>query len=113
MSTKQKQEFKQDQEALKFLSEVPEEQAFYCMDGRILKDMNDLEKALDDMSDETFAYHSNTEKKDFSNWVADVIGDNKLAEYLEGTLERDLAAEIVAGRITCLTKMSAWGLRVE
>jgi len=113
MAIKQKQEAKQEQEALKFLSEVLKEQVFYCADGRILKDMNDLEEALDVMSDETFAYHSNREKKDFSTWVADVIGDKKLAEALEDALERDLAAEIVAGRITCLTKMSACGLRVE
>ncbi len=107
MATKQKQDPKQEREALRFLAEVPEEHVFHCMDGRILKDMKDLQEALDLMSDETFAHHSNLEKTDFSNWVAQVIGDNKLADDLENLVERVQAAEIVADRIASLEKMAA------
>ena len=80
---------------------------FYCLDGRILKDMEDLEEALAVMTDETFVFHSNTEKKDFSNWLAYVIGDKKLADDLENALERKQAAGIVANRIASLIKISA------
>jgi hypothetical protein len=104
IAKKQKKETKLKQEAEKFLARVPEEHVFWCQDGRILKDMKDLAEALTTMSDETFAYHSNTEKKDFSNWVRDVIGDVKLADDLQNPLDRNQAASIVASRIAALAK---------
>jgi len=38
------------------------------------------------MNEETFGYHSNETKSDFSNWVKDVIGDEKLAADLKRAL---------------------------
>jgi hypothetical protein len=104
MAKKQKKGVNLKQDAQKFLSRVPEEQVFWCHDGRILKDMKDLAEALATMSDEAFAYHSNTEKKDFSNWARDVIGDAKLADDLGNAPDRTQAAIIVANRIATLTK---------
>jgi len=97
---------KQKQEAQRFLSKVPEEHVFHCQDGLILSDMKELGEALAIMDDETFAYHSNTERKDFSNWMADIIGDKKLAKDLENVLDRNQAARIVASRIVILAKIS-------
>jgi len=104
MAKKQKKGAKLKQEAQKFLSQVPEEKVFWCHDGRILRDMKELGEALASMTDETFAYHSNAEKKDFSNWVRDVIGDAKLARELENLTDRNQAAEIVVSRIAELSK---------
>ncbi len=104
MAKKQKQEAKLKYDAQKFLATVPEEYVFRCHDGRILKDMKELGEALAAISDETFAYHSNPERKDFSNWVRDVIGDEKLARDLENALDRNQAARIVTSRIDILTK---------
>ena len=104
MAKKQRQDPRQKQEAQRFLARVPEEYVFYCQDGRILKDMKELGEALALMADETFAYHSSTEKKDFSNWLADVIGDKKLAKDLENVLDRNQAARIVTSRIAILMK---------
>jgi len=104
VARKQKQEAKLKYDAQKFLTLVPEEYVFRCHDGRILKNMKELREALAVMADETFAYHSNSEKKDFSNWVRDVIGDEKLAKDLENALDRNQAARIVASRIDILTK---------
>jgi hypothetical protein len=107
MVKKPKQEAKLKQGAQKFLAKVPEEHVFWCSDGRVLRDMRELGEALAAMTDETFAYHSNTEKKDFSNWLKDIIGDEKLAADIENILDRNQAANIVASRIVILTKMSA------
>ncbi len=107
MARKQKQEAKLKYDAQKFLAIVPEEYVFRCHDGRILKDMKELGEALAAISDETFAYHSNPERKDFSNWVRDIIGDEKLAKDLENALYRNQAARIVATRIDILTKALA------
>jgi hypothetical protein len=101
---KQKQEAKLKYDAQKFLAIVPEEYVFRCHDGRILKDMKELLEALAVMANEIFAYHSNSEKKDFSNWVRDIIGDEKLAKDLENALDRNHAARIVTSRIDILTK---------
>jgi hypothetical protein len=104
VAKRQKQEAKLKYDAQKFLSIVPEEYVFRCHDGRVLKNMKELEEALATMADETFAYHSNSEKKDFSNWVRDIIGDEKLAKDLENALDRNQAARIVTSRIDILTK---------
>ena len=107
MVRKQKQEAKLKYDAQKLLTLVPEEYVFRCHDGRILKNMKELGEALAVMADETFAYHSNSEKKDFSNWVRDVIGDEKLAKDLENALDRNQAARIVTSRIDIFTKALA------
>lgn len=104
MAKKQKKEAKLKQESQKFIAKVPEENVFWCHDGRILRDMKELGEALAAMSDETFAYHSNAEKKDFSNWVRDVIGDTVLDRELENITDRNQAASIVTDRIAILIK---------
>jgi hypothetical protein len=64
--------------------------------------MKDLKDALAAMSEQTFAYHSNDIKKDFSNWTRDILGDEKLAKDLEGASNRGQAAKIVAERLAYL-----------
>jgi len=93
--------------AQKLLAKVPDEYVFRCQDGRILRDMKELAEALATMTDETFAYHSNAEKKDFSNWVRDIIGDEKLAKDVGKASNRTQAARQVAGRIAILTQRLA------
>ena len=90
------------QDAEKFLANVPEEQVFWSCDGRIFRNMWDLADGFANMSDETFAYHSNEEKHDFTNWLRDVIGDEKLARDLEDATTRQQAAERVNDRVTFL-----------
>ncbi len=90
------------QDAEKLLAKVPEQFVFWCNDGRILHDMKELAEALTSMTDETFAYYSNDYKKDFGNWVRDVIGDQKLAGDLDKSLSRTEAARVVAKRLAFL-----------
>ncbi len=92
------------EEAEKFLANVPEEQVFWCNDGRILRSMVELKQALESMSDETFAYHANTDKNDFAKWVTEVIGDERLARDLQKSPTRSRVARQVASRISILTK---------
>ncbi len=95
------------QDAERLLANVPEEYVFWCRDGRILRNMKELGEALDSMTDETFAYHSNEEKKDFSNWVRDIIGDEKLARDLGKSPSRTQAAKSVAERVAFLSRKLA------
>ncbi len=88
--------------AEKSLAKVPEDRVFWSNDGRILTDMKELIDALANMSDQNFAYHSNEVKKDFSNWVRDILEDEKLAEDLEKVSNREQAAKVVEERYVFL-----------
>lgn len=79
-----------------------DENAFWCNDGQIFKNVKELRDGLNHMSDETFAYHSNAEKRDFSNWLRDVIKDGKLAIALSTAVTRQEAAKIVSNRIALM-----------
>ncbi len=89
-------------DAQRLLAKVPEQFVFWSNDGRVLRDMTELADALNNMTDETFAYHSNDFKKDFDNWVRDVIGDANLAKDLDKSLSRTEAARVVSKRLAFL-----------
>lgn len=84
----------------KMLAKVPAEYVFWCHDGSVFADLNELARGLKSMSDETFAYHSNTEKRDFSNWVRDVIGDGQLADDLARASHRLEAVSYIEARLS-------------
>ncbi len=91
------------QDAERLLANVPEEYVFRCYDSRIFRNTKELGEALTSMTDETFAYHSNESKSDFSNWVRDIIKDGKLAGGLKKSKNRAEAAKSVASRIAFLS----------
>ncbi|MFH0769203.1 MAG: hypothetical protein V1932_06525 [Chloroflexota bacterium] len=88
--------------ARRILGDVPEDKRFWCFDGRVLKNLSELEAALKEMGEETFRYHSNETKSDFSNWVRDVIGDEKLSIDLQKSANVAEAAKSVSNRIAWL-----------
>lgn len=90
--------------ARKWLAGVPEDKVFWVQDGRVLKNLADLEAALKEMSEETFRYHLNESKNDFSNWVRDVIGDEKLAGDLWVSTTHNQAIEAVSDRLAYLKR---------
>jgi len=91
-------------QAEKYLARVPENQVFWCNNGSILNDVMELKDALANMTDQTFSYHSNEIKQDFSNWIRNVIGDNTLAKDLETAANREQALKMVEER--CVSLMS-------
>jgi hypothetical protein len=90
------------EEANRRLGNVPDGKHFWCHDGKLVKNLGELEKALNDMSDETFHYHSGEGRNDFSSWVREVVGDNKLANDLSKAKSRIRASKAVAQRISFL-----------
>jgi hypothetical protein len=93
--------------AEKRLGDVSQEKQFWCHDGRYLKNLQELEAALEQMTEETFHYHVNETKSDFSNWVRDVIGDEKLSRDLQKSTTKAQAARSVAARMVSLVKKMA------
>jgi hypothetical protein len=84
------------------LGNVSQEKQFWCHDGRYLKNLEELKVAVEQMTEETFRYHSNEAKSDFSNWVRDVIGDEKLSRDLQKSATQAQAAKSVAERVIWL-----------
>jgi hypothetical protein len=88
----------------KKLEKVPETVIFWCNDGQIFRDLNDLMNGFDNMSEVTFAYHLNDIKNDFSCWVMDIIGDQTLAQDLKSVKTKDQAKKRVQKRYMELTQ---------
>lgn len=84
------------------LADVTQEKQFWCSDGRVLKNLPELKSALEQMSEDTFRHHSNETRSDFSNWVRDVIGDDKLSRDLQKSKTQAQAAKAVADRLAWL-----------
>jgi hypothetical protein len=62
---------------------MDESQFFYVCDGQVLKSIGDLKGSLsNDMSDEAFRFHCNTERNDFASWIMDVMGNKKLSKSI-------------------------------
>lgn len=85
------------------LANVPDQYVFWCHDGRMIRSIRELKEALEFMSDEAYAYHANREKNDFSNWIKDIIGDEKLARDLFKSSNKRQAADYVKAREMFLT----------
>jgi hypothetical protein len=103
MAKKVKIKAKEKKGPEKPLVKVPAQYVFYCHDGSVFADLRELAEGLKAMSDETFTYHSNLQKQDFSKWVRDVIGDEELANGLAKASNRLQAAEYLVARIALLT----------
>ncbi len=95
------------QEATRLLADVPEEYVFRCCNGHILRNMKELGDELKTMSNESYAFHVNTEKNDFTNWVGDIIKDGRLVKDLQKSPNQAQAARLVASRISILSKRLA------
>lgn len=88
--------------AEKRLGDVEQDKRFWCQDGRVLKNLYELEDALRKMGEGTFRHHASEARNDFSRWVKDVIGDEKLARDLSKSTTQTQAARVVADRIAWL-----------
>jgi len=84
------------------LGEVPQGEQFWCEDGRVLNNLPELSVALHQMHAETYRHHAGGNRNDFSNWVRDVIGDDKLSRDLLKSTSQAQSAKSVGDRIAWL-----------
>ena len=85
-----------------WLADVAADKVFWCHDGRVMKNPEQLGAALQEMSEETFQYHVTADRNDFSKWVEDVVGDHELSAGLRTSSTRSQAGKVVADRIVWL-----------
>ena len=91
--------------AKKIVTKVPEAMVFWCHDGQIFNDLDQLIAGFDLMTDETFMYHANENKNDFSCWIIDVIGDKTLGDDIKKAKNKTEAKKITEQRYYDLTKL--------
>ncbi len=91
-------------EAKRYLGDAAPERCFWLNNGPILKNLEELANALAEMSSETFHHHVSREKNDFSSWIKDVIGDQKLANDLLSSKTRESSLKKVRSRLNSLKK---------
>ena len=95
------------EKAAKCLAKVPEEVVFWCHDGQVFRDLNDLMCGFDLMTEDTFCYHANEEKNDFSCWIVDILGDEELAKDVKKAKTPKQAKKITEMRYSDLTRLEA------
>lgn len=91
-------------QANKILGDVPHDKVFWLNDGRSLKNLNELSKALNKMDMGLYKYHVNKDKNDFMNWIRHVIGDNLLAKNIAKNKNNNVMYNAVKKRISQLKK---------
>ncbi len=74
-------------------------QCFWVNDGQILADLVEFEKALEQMTPDTFEYHVQDSRNDFADWIEFVLGDTELATLLRETFKPRQAHTVVLRRL--------------
>lgn len=90
-------------DAERLLGNVADEYVFRCRDGSVFRSVRELYDGLTTMSGESFTFHASESKNDFSQWVQDVIRDEKLARDLRKSAGQIQAARGVRTRIDFLS----------
>ena len=81
------------------LSRVNPENYFRVANGTIIKGLMELDSSLENMGEETFRYHVNDYRNDFSAWIRDTIKDEELANQLILTKDKSRTQVLVLRRI--------------
>lgn len=77
------------------LEDVRAENYFWLKDGGVIKNLKELSEVMNNMSDDTFNYHVNDQKNDFSNWIKDVHQEEGVAEGLLKAKTKEEAADYI------------------
>ena len=83
----------------KIMTTVHEQHHFHVADGMKLENLMQLMVYLEKMNDETYKYHANESKNDFSSWVKDVFEEPELAENLKTANTKESAQLIIARKL--------------
>lgn len=95
---------KTKEDAKKALGDVAVEKRFYCVDSCIYNRLEDMANCLEHINEDLFRHHVTPSHNDFSNWVRDVLNDDKLAEDLSKSPNAEDSARIVRYRIHWLKR---------
>lgn len=95
------------EDAKRILCGVDGERCFWVNNGPVLKNLDELYTALSEMGKDTFSHHVSKDKNDFSAWIRDALGDQKLAEDIAKAKSKKGMATAVKQRVQYLKKAAA------
>ena len=72
--------------------EIP---AFYFVNGKIVKNLFELEDILNELSLVDFEFHVNQNKNDLANWIEDCLNNKELASALRKTIDKDDTLDLI------------------
>ncbi|MBI2671217.1 D-glycerate dehydrogenase [Candidatus Woesearchaeota archaeon] len=72
---------------------------FYARNGMVVKNLTELQSALEKMDDSTFNFHVNANKNDFVNWIRNTIKDQVAVALLEKAKTRSQAVNAIKHRL--------------
>lgn len=72
------------------------EEAFWVNEGPVINTLADLKKAINNMTEAQFAYHTKRDGNDFARWIRDCLSDTTRAVRVEKAKTR-------AGTVRALT----------
>jgi len=72
---------------------------FWVHNGPILKDLLELEKALNEMSDKVFTHHVFGKRNDFADWVETVLKDSETATAFRKAKKPKTARTVVVRQL--------------
>lgn len=75
------------------------QQCFWVNEGPILKDLIELQTALETMSDAIFAHHVTRERNDFAEWVEYVLKDAETAAALRKSKKPVTAHKVIVRQL--------------
>ena len=89
--------------AKKIIGNVNKENKFFCSNGEVFSNLNNLKKGLEKMDNKTFLHHTKKGKNDFSNWIKECIEDVRLADGLIG-LNKKSSSKKIESRIAYIER---------
>lgn len=87
------------EEAKKILSDVKPEFRFYTLDGKALKNIQELFQELIVMSNEVFNHHVLEKNNDFSNWVREIVMDEEIVDEMLKSKDKAQMIKVIKKRI--------------
>mgnify|MGYP001598973029 CR=1 FL=1 len=91
--------------ALEIMRRVEGEHCFFNNDGKVFCGFADLAQEITVMPQPVFNFHCNSKKCDFTNWISDVLGDEKLAKDMSAAKGiRSKIENLILKRVSQLEK---------
>jgi hypothetical protein len=79
---------------------MEENSFFHFKNGRFARNIWDLRRELEVISDAEYNEHANSQKNDFANWIEHSVGDKMLAEKLRKAGNKNDAVLMLKGKIS-------------
>jgi circadian clock protein KaiC len=96
-----KKEKKEEEEVLR---DISSDKYFYLHNGTVIKNVEELINNLKNMDNETFKYHVNDIKNDFSSWIKSLHGKKELAERIAKVKDKEEIIKILEEKSNPLSK---------